>query len=37
MYEFIKVYGVDYTQEKELKLVAKMADSPVKDIRENAL
>ena len=35
--DFITKYGVNYTTEKELKYVAKMADSSSKFIRENAL
>jgi hypothetical protein len=35
--EFIKAYGIDYTSEKEIKLIAKMADHADKSIRENAL
>jgi cytoskeleton-associated protein 5 len=35
--EFIKSYGIDYTSEKEIKLIAKMADHADKSIRENAL
>lgn len=35
--EFIQKYGVDYCSEKEMKLVAKMADNADKSIRENAL
>jgi cytoskeleton-associated protein 5 len=35
--EFIKNFGLDYTSEKDLKLVAKMADSNDKGIRENAV
>lgn len=35
--EFILKEGIDYSGEKEMKLVAKMADNPSKAIRENAL
>jgi len=35
--EFIKNYGIEYTSEKEIKLIAKLADNPDKSIRENAL
>ena len=35
--EFIKLFGIDYTNEKEVKLIAKMADHADKHIRENAL
>lgn len=35
--EFIRNFGLDYTSEKDLKLIAKMADSNDKAIRENAL
>ena len=34
---FIEKYGVDYSSEKEMKVVAKMADHASKQIRENAL
>lgn len=37
MAEFIKLYGTDYSAEKDVKLVAKMADSSDKGIRENSL
>ena len=37
MEEFIKMYSTDYTQEKELKLIAKMADSNDKSVRENSV
>jgi hypothetical protein len=37
MEEFIKLFGIGYSQEKEMKLVAKMADSSDKAIRENAV
>jgi hypothetical protein len=37
MAEFIKQNGIDYSTEKEIKLVAKLADSNDKGIRENAL
>lgn len=37
MAEFIKNFGMEYSQEKDFKLVAKLADSPDKNIRENAL
>lgn len=35
--EFLIKFGIDYCSEKELKLVAKMADNNDKNIRENAL
>jgi len=35
--DFITRNGVDFCSEKELKLVAKMADNADKNIRENAL
>lgn len=35
--EFIANFGIDFTTEKDLKLVAKLADSPDKNIRENAV
>lgn len=35
--EYIIRFGVDNCTEKELKLVAKMADNNDKNIRENAL
>ncbi len=35
--EFLIKHGIDYCSEKELKLVAKMADNADKSIRENAL
>lgn len=35
--DFITRFGVDYSSDKELKLVAKMADNNDKSIRENAL
>lgn len=35
--DFIQKNGIDYSNEKEIKLIAKMADNPSKDIRENAL
>ena len=35
--DFIGKFGVDYCSEKEMKLVAKMADNADKSIRENAL
>lgn len=34
---FININGIDYSSEKELKFVAKMADHADKGIRENAL
>jgi hypothetical protein len=34
---FISLFGIDYSSDKELKLVAKMADHADKGIRENAL
>ena len=34
---FIKLFGIDYTSEKEIKVVAKLADHSDKSIRENAL
>lgn len=37
MAEFIKAFGIEYSSEKDLRLVAKLADSPDKSIRENAL
>ena len=37
MGDFIKLFGIDYSSEKELKLVSKMADHADKSIRENAL
>lgn len=30
-------YGIDYSSEKEIKLIAKMADNADKAIRENSL
>ncbi len=35
--EFIKESGANCTSEKELKFIAKMADSPDKNVRENAV
>jgi hypothetical protein len=35
--DFIAKNGIDFSNEKEMKLIAKMADNPSKDIRENAL
>lgn len=35
--EFIKAFGIEYSSEKDFKLVAKLADSSDKNIRENAL
>ena len=35
--EFIKNYGIDYSTEKDMKLIAKMADNNDKAIRENAV
>ena len=35
--EFIKENGIDYSTEKEMKLMAKMADNSDKSIRENAM
>ena len=35
--EFLQKFGVEYSAEKEMKLVAKMADNADKCIRENAL
>lgn len=35
--EFITKNGIDYSSEKEMKIVAKMADHSSKVIRENAL
>ena len=35
--EFIIKNGIDYSSEKEMKLIAKMADAPSKNVRENAL
>lgn len=35
--EFIVKYGIDYSSEKEIRQVARMADSNSKAIRENAL
>lgn len=35
--EFIVRYGIDYSSEKEMKLIARMADNASKNIRENAL
>ena len=37
MAEFIKCNGIDYSAEKDIKLVAKLADSSDKGIRENAV
>ena len=37
MAEFLIKFGIDYSSEKEMKLVAKMADNGDKSIRENAL
>ena len=35
--EYLIKYGVDYCSDKELKLVAKMADNADKNVREYAL
>lgn len=35
--DFITRFGIDYCSDKEIKLVAKMADNGDKSIRENAL
>ncbi len=35
--DFIQKQGINYSGEKEMKLIAKMADNPAKDVRENAL
>lgn len=35
--EFIKLFGIDYTSEKEMKVIAKLADHSDKSIRENSL
>lgn len=37
MAEFMKIFGINYSTEKDIKLVAKMADSNDKAIRENSL
>ncbi len=37
MADFLGKYGIDYSSEKEMKIVAKMADSADKSVRENAL
>ena len=34
---FIKTYGIEHTVEKDLKIIAKLADSGDKAIRENAV
>ena len=35
--DFITRNGVDYSSEKEIRHIAKLTDSPSKNIRENAL
>ena len=35
--EFLSSFGIDYTQEKDLKIIAKLADSNDKAVRENSL
>ena len=35
--DFIQKNGINYSAEKEMRLIAKMADNPAKDVRENAL
>jgi len=35
--KFIKDNGVDYTSDKDVKLIAKMADSSDKGVRENSV
>ena len=37
MEDFIKQYGIDFTSEKDLKLLSKMADASDKSVRENAV
>ena len=37
MAECLKSNGIDYSAEKDIKLVAKLADSSDKGIRENAV
>lgn len=37
MAEFISNFGIDYSTEKDIKLVAKMADSSDKGVRENSI
>lgn len=35
--EFIKNFGIEFSSEKDFKLLAKLADSSDKNIRENSL
>ena len=35
--QFIQLFGIEYTHEKDIKTIAKMADHGDKSIRENAL
>mmetsp|Transcript_1938 Transcript_1938/g.1396 ORF Transcript_1938/g.1396 Transcript_1938/m.1396 type:complete len:236 (-) Transcript_1938:1368-2075(-) len=35
--EFVRRFGIDFTQEKDLKLVAKMADASDKGVRDNSV
>lgn len=35
--DFIQKQGINYCNEKEMKLIAKMADNPAQNVRENAL
>ena len=35
--EFIIRNGIKYSYDKEMKLIAKLADSPYKNVRESAL
>ncbi len=35
--EFLLINGVDYTTEKEIKTIAKLADNPDKNVRENSV
>jgi len=35
--DFILANGVDYTTEKEIKIISKLADSPDKNVRENSV
>ena len=35
--DFIKTFGIDYVVEKDLKIIAKLADSNDKGVRENSV
>ena len=35
--DFISKNGIEYSNEKEMRLIAKMADAPAMNVRENAL